>query len=48
MFKPEEAEALSKTRPDIKCIVAVGSGHGIQREQPELIVRAALKPLNSL
>lgn len=48
VFKPAEAEALAKTRPDIKCMVATGSGHGIQREQPELIVRAALAPLGSL
>ena len=48
VFKPEEAEALAKMRPDIKCMVAKGSGHGIQREQPELIVRAALAPHDSL
>lgn len=48
MFTLEEAEALAKTRPDVMCIVAIGSGHGIQREQPLLIVKAALKPLKPL
>jgi pimeloyl-ACP methyl ester carboxylesterase len=48
VFTPEEAEVLAKTRSDIKCIVAMGAGHGIQREQPELIVKAALEPLKSL
>lgn len=48
VFTPGEADALAKTRPDVKCLVATGSGHGIQREQPELIVKAALKPLGSL
>jgi pimeloyl-ACP methyl ester carboxylesterase len=48
VFTPEEAEALSKSRPDIKCIIAIGAGHGIQREQPEFVVRVATAPLSSL
>jgi len=48
VFTPDEAEVLATSRPDIKCMVATGAGHGIQREKPEVIVRAALEPLDSL
>ena len=47
-FRPEEVEALAKHRPDVKVLTAIGAGHSIQREQPELIVSAATASLDSL
>ncbi|EXJ83661.1 hypothetical protein A1O1_07285 [Capronia coronata CBS 617.96] len=48
VFKPAQADALARSHPDIKCIVAAGAGHSIQRDDPKSIVRAALEPLESL
>jgi pimeloyl-ACP methyl ester carboxylesterase len=42
LLPPEQGEALAATLPDARFEVVSGTGHGIQREDPDAVVRAAL------